>query len=85
VSLNVFAEGDANKFAEHKKMMIDNITQQISNLQNVKSCVESANDHEAIKKCHEAAKAAREKMEAQRIDENIKKLEEKKKHLQEKK
>ena len=76
---------DAARFAEHKKMMVEGISNQISAMQTNKSCIEGANDMEAVKKCHEAAKAERSKLESQRIDENIKRLEEKKKSLQEKK
>jgi predicted RecB family endonuclease len=75
---------DDTKFAEHKKMMLENMTQKITALQSVKSCVESATNHEAIKKCHEMAKAERTKIESQQIDRNIKNLEDKKKELQEK-
>jgi hypothetical protein len=80
LSLITFAEDDA-KFADHKKIMVENLSQQISVMQSTKSCIESASNHEAVKKCHEASKAERTKLESQRIDENIKRLEEKKKTL----
>jgi hypothetical protein len=84
LSCMVFAADDA-KFAEHKKMMIEAISNQITLMQTNKACIEAAANHDAIKKCHETAKAERTKLESQRIDENIKKLEEKKKSLEEKK
>lgn len=83
-SCMALAEVDA-RFAEHKKMMVTAISQQITAMQTNKACIEAAGDQEALKKCHESAKAERTKMEAQRIDDNIKQLEEKKKNLQEKK
>lgn len=73
------------KFAQQKTKVLEHISAQMSALENLKKCVEGANDHETIKKCHETARAERQKFEGQKIDEQIKKLEDKKKALEEKK
>lgn len=74
-----------SKFAERKKIMLENMTKQMTSMQSNMTCVEAATDHEAIKKCHEMAQAERTKMHEHMIDEKIKKLEDKKKNLHEKK
>jgi hypothetical protein len=84
LSFNAFSEEDA-KFLEHKKMMLENISAQISLLQTTKSCIEGAADHSAAKKCHENAKAERSKLESQKIDHQLKELDERKQKLLEKK
>jgi hypothetical protein len=84
LTFNAIAE-EEGKFLEHKKMMLENMSAQIVLLQNTKSCIESAADHPAIKKCHEGAKVERSKLESQKIDQQLKLLEEKKQKLLEKK
>ncbi len=80
---------DGAKFEEHKAQVLRNIDQEISILQEKKSCVSGASNGEAIKACHEKVKAARNQLatqrkevRAQKIDAQIQKLQEKKTEMQ---
>jgi len=88
---SAFAQEDASRFEEHKKEVLADMDTRISMIQNEKSCISSASNRDAIKKCREAAKAEHEKFHAsrkqesmQRIDDQIKKLEAKKQQMQQK-
>ena len=41
------------KFAAHKQQIMSEITQRIQRLQTVQTCIQNAQDHEAIKACRE--------------------------------
>jgi flagellar biosynthesis regulator FlbT len=67
--LNVQAEekkGSGEKFQKAKSMMLEKIEKRISNLQDVKSCVSSASDKEALKACRAKMKEHRAEMKEQR-------------------
>ena len=71
--LPAFAQDDAGKaalFQQAKTDMLSNFDQRISNLNNAKTCVNSATDGKALKACHDqlndATKALKDSMEAQK-------------------
>lgn len=68
-------------FEKHKQHMLKEMEEQISSLQNVKSCISSASDHEGVKRCHEALEKARKQHRAHELDERIHSLEEEKAKL----
>ena len=49
-SMSTYAQ-DGKKFTQHKTQVLANIDQRISAIQEFKSCVQSANDHAAMKTC----------------------------------
>lgn len=85
-----FASDDTGaKLEEAKKFQIQEIDQHIASLQEKKSCILAASNHDAMKACREKAKADREKMgaemkqhRAQKMDERIQRLQEKKQEMQ---
>ena len=52
--------GPGQKFEEHKAKILSEIDQHIAKMQEHRSCVAGASDHDAIKKCHETMKAFHE-------------------------
>ena len=98
-SMNVFAEGDAEKekmFSEHKAKVITHIDERIQQLTKAKGCFNSAAKHDDMKKCREEMKAGMQEiksdmqedhkeMRANREEMRAKKLDEKIKKLEEKK
>lgn len=81
LSVNSLAEekGSGEKFQKAKSMMLEKIEKRISNLQDVKSCVSSASNKEALKSCREKMKAHRAEMKEQRKDWKKKRKERRKK------
>jgi hypothetical protein len=88
VGFSLHAAAD-DKFDKMKQETISHIDKQIEAMNSLKSCISSAQDKDAFKKCHEANReqrmGRREEMLEKRkskIDERIKKLEEEKAKLQ---
>jgi hypothetical protein len=48
----------SDKFAAHKQREMARIASRIQVLQNLQTCVQSANDHASMKACHQAAHSA---------------------------
>jgi hypothetical protein len=49
---------DPAKFAEHKQMELQRISQRMQGLQTLQACVQGAADHAAMRACNEAARAS---------------------------
>jgi len=81
LSVGVQAEekGSGEKFQKAKSMMLEKIEKRISNLQDVKSCVSSASNKEALKECRKKMKAHKAEMKEQRKEWKKKKKERRKK------
>ncbi len=86
-SVAVYAQKE-EKFDEHKKMILAEMDKRISLLQEERSCMASASDHNSMKACREKAKASHEKMreehhqrKMQDIDAKMKRLEEEKQKM----
>jgi len=77
-------ENDGKNFAAHKAEMIANINKEKAVLDKMASCIQSAQNIEAIKKCHEIKKSAMNQMQSemlqkrkQHLTEELKKIESK--------
>jgi len=57
--------GQGENFEQHKQNMLAKMQQHASMIQNNKSCVQSATNHDALKLCMRAVKAAHESMRQQ--------------------
>jgi hypothetical protein len=84
--LSVVARAENEDFAKHKTEVMAHVEERMQKLQELKSCVNSAADKEAMKACHKDMKEWRqgereERMEKRkgRMEERMKKMEEKKK------
>lgn len=62
MSTTAFADQKEENVATIKAKISANIDQKISQLQSHKNCVQSANDHEALKTCRKANKEAMKKL-----------------------
>ena len=89
--LNLTAFADGGDFEKHKAEALTNIDQRIQKLQETKSCMSAAKDHEGMKACREkmqefnkAERAEAMQKRSSGIDERIKKLQEEKSKLNEK-
>ncbi len=81
-----FAEGpnaDAD-FGKHKTEASARIDQRIAELNNLKSCINSAANKDAIKSCHEKHKDSAQNMRAEHLQDRMERLEKKKAELQQK-
>lgn len=52
---NAKGQPDPAKFAEHKQKILTHVQMRLQSLQTLQSCVQSANDHAAIKACEQTA------------------------------
>lgn len=62
MSVSAFAEQKGENFDKVKTAVLTNIDQRINQIQAHKSCVQSANNHEALKACRKANKEAMKKL-----------------------
>lgn len=72
------------KFEERKQKWVVELDEKIKALQEVKTCVSAAKDHEGMKACHEAAAKMRKQHRGEMIDKQIQHLQEEKTKLDQK-
>lgn len=83
-SVSVYAQKE-EKFEEHKQMILAEMDKRISLLQDERSCMASASDHNGMKACREKSKANHEKMREEHQQRKMQEIDQKMKHLEEEK
>jgi hypothetical protein len=68
--------GKGEHFAEMKTQVLQHLDEELAILQQTKSCVSSAADHEALKQCREQKQQAKKQERIQNIDHRMQKLQE---------
>lgn len=78
-------EGKGQNLEHRKKEILTEIDQEISMFQAFRSCVSSANDHEAMKRCRDERETKQKEIRSQREARRREKIDEQIKHLQDEK
>lgn len=83
VSSAAFAADEEN-FAKRKEEMLANMSERIQKMEEMKTCVNSAADKEALKACHKGMKEWREGEKGERMEKHRGMLEKRKAKIDEK-